>query len=286
MRALNATSAKALRNLGIMVLAGVLTSACAGFGGPIDGEGELTPEERRLRNIESEIERNTRRIDNIGESQLSSQGNMAIADEMRKLRGRVEELNHQLDRTQQRTQQRLNDIESRLIALEGGGGGLSGAGSVTGAAGTSTVVSPGLGGGQDNGGQSASAPAEPDPAEEKAYLEAFDLLKQGKYSDAILGFENVVQNWPNGRYADTALYWAGESHYVQRDYEKALNKFNTLLEQHPNSQRVPDALLKAGFSHEELNRNDKAREMFQRIVDEYPDSSASNLAKQRLERLS
>ncbi|MEQ9736848.1 MAG: tetratricopeptide repeat protein, partial [Algiphilus sp.] len=87
-------------------------------------------------------------------------------------------------------------------------------------------------------------------------------------------------------YADTALYWAGESHYVQRSYEKALQKFQALLEQHPNSRRTPDALLKAGFSYEELNRNDKAREMFQRIVNEYPDASAANLAKQRLERLS
>lgn len=286
MQALNAASTKTIRNLGIMVVAGVLTSACAGFGGPIDGDGELTPEERRLRNIESTIERNTRRIDNLGESQLSSQGNMAIADEMRTLRGRVEELSHQLDRTQQRSQQRLDDIERRLAALESGSGGLSTNGGLSGAGTSSTVVSPGLGGSQDNGTASASAPAEPDPAEEKAYLEAFDLLKQGKYSDAILGFENVVQNWPNGRYADTALYWAGESHYVQRNYQKALDKFNALLEQHPNSQRVPDALLKAGFSYEELNRNDKAREMFQRIVDQHPDSSASNLAKQRLERLS
>lgn len=267
-----------------MVLAGVMTSACTGFGGPINEEGELTPEERRLRSIESSIERNTRRIDNLGESQLSSQGNMAVAEELRQLRGKVEELSHQLDRTQQRTQQRLNDLESRLANAEGGSSGLSGGDSVSGVGGSAPVTSPTMGG---NGGtsQATSTPSQPDPAEEKAYLEAFDLLKQGKYSDAILGFENVVENWPNGRYASTALYWAGESHYVQRDYEKALEKFRSLLENHPNSSRVPDALLKAGFSYEELNQKDKAREMFQRIVDQHPDASAANLAKQRLERL-
>ncbi|MCR9090812.1 tol-pal system protein YbgF [Algiphilus sp.] len=279
------TLSSSWRSLAVVLAAGVLTSACAGFGGPINDDGELSPEERRLRSIESQIERNTRRIDNLGESQLSSQGNMAIADEMRALRGRLEELRHQLDRNQQRNQQRLNDIERRLAAMEGGGNlSMGGGGAAT--AGGSTVVAPGLGDSGASGSQSTAAPAEPDPAEEKAYLEAFELLKQGKYSDAILGFENVVQNWPNGRYADTALYWAGESHYVQRSYEKALQKFQALLEQHPNSRRTPDALLKAGFSYEELNRNDKAREMFQRIVNEYPDASAANLAKQRLERLS
>ncbi len=274
-----------LRSLAVIVAAGVLTSACAGFGGPINEDGELTPEERRLRSIESQLDRNSRRIDNLGESQLSSQGNMAIADEMRKLRGRVEELRHELERSEQRNQQRLNDIERRLAALEGGGGGFSTGGASVGAGSNASVVAPSLDG-SDAAGQGASTPAQPDPAEEKAYLEAFDLLKQGKYSDAILGFENVVQNWPNGRYADTALYWAGESHYVQREYQKALDKFQTLLDQHPNSKRTPDALLKSGFSYEELNRKDKAREMFQRIVNEYPDASAANLAKQRLERLS
>ncbi|MHA7834750.1 MAG: tol-pal system protein YbgF [Algiphilus sp.] len=274
-----------MRSLAVVLAAGVLTSACAGFGGPINEDGELTPEERRLRSIESQLERNSRRIDNLGESQLSSQGNMAIADEMRKLRGRVEELSHQLDRNEQRNQQRLDDIERRLAALEGGGGGLSTGGGAMGAGSSASVVAPSLGG-SESAGQASAQPTQPDPAEEKAYLEAFDLLKQGKYSDAILGFENVVQNWPNGRYADTALYWAGESHYVQRDYQKALDKFQTLLEKHPNSKRTPDALLKSGFSYEELNRKDKAREMFQRIVSEYPDASAANLAKQRLERLS
>jgi len=285
MQPTNAAKISVMRNLGIIVLAGVMTSACTGFGGPINEEGELTPEERRLRSIESSIERNTRRIDNLGESQLSSQGNMAVAEELRELRGQVEELSHQLERTQKRTRQRLNDLESRLANSEGGG---SFSANGSGVGGTSSALSPTLNGSNDNGDSSpsASAPSKPDPAEEKAYLEAFDLLKQGKYSDAILGFENVVENWPKGRYADTALYWAGESHYVQRNYEKALQKFRTLLEQHPNSSRVPDALLKAGFSYEELKRNDKAREMFQRIVDEYPDASAANLAKQRLERLS
>ena len=50
--------------------------------------------------------------------------------------------------------------------------------------------------------------------------------------------------------------------------------------------RRPDALLKAGFALEELERPDEARARFQTIVDEHSDSSAANLARQRLERLS
>ncbi|WP_052367608.1 tol-pal system protein YbgF [Algiphilus aromaticivorans] len=248
-------------------------SGCAGFGGPINEGDEISPEERRLRDIESQLEQNTRRIDNIGDAQLSG-GPMALADEMRALRGEVERLSNTVERLRQRSTSRLDDMERRIAGLEGGERPSARSGGDT-----PDVTTGSLGGG-------SSQPAERDPKEEQAYLKAFDLLKQGNYSDAILGFENVVSNWPDGRYADTALYWAGESHYVQRNYEKALDKFDRLLEDHPGSSRKPDALLKAGFALEELERPEDARKRFQAIVDNHGDSSAANLAKQRLQRLS
>lgn len=262
------------RPLGLAACA-LLIGGCAGFGGPINEGDEISPEERRLRNIESQTEQNTRRIDNIGDAQLSD-GPSALRDEMRALRGQVERLSNTVERLQERSTQRLDDMQRQL---DGGGGGSR---SASGGNDAPDVHTDNLGG---SGGQ-ASAPAERDPREEQAYLKAFDLLKQGNYADAILGFENVVSNWPNGRYTDTALYWAGESHYVQRDYEKALTQFNRLLEDHPDSSRRADALLKTGFALEELGRKEDARARFQTIVDKHGDSSAANLARQRLERLS
>lgn len=255
-------------------------SACAGFGDPINQGDTISPEERRLRDIESKIELNERKLDNIGQAQISQQGPMALADELRELRGEVEKMRFDLDRMEQRNRQLYQDLDRRLVAVEGGtprsrgSDRVSSGGVVSGGDATASAPTP-----------RAPAPSQRDPAEEKAYLAAFDLLKQGEYADAILGFDNVVQNWPNGRYADTALYWSGESHYVQRNYQAALEKFSTLLSQHPGSSRVPDALLKSGFAHEELGQRDKAIERFQTIVDKHGDSSVANLAKQRLQRL-
>lgn len=267
---------QSVRAPAVAALLAVAVSGCAGFGGPINEGDEISPEERRLRDIESQLEQNARRIDNIGDAQLSD-GPGALSDEMRALRGEVERLSNTVERLQQRSTRRLDDMERRLAALEGGEAPRSGS-----SGGTPDVETGALSGG---GGESSRS-TERDPKEEQAYLKAFDLLKQGNYSDAILGFENVVSNWPDGRYADTALYWAGESHYVQRNYEKALDKFNSLIDEHPNSSRKPDALLKAGFALEELERPDDAKKRFQTIVDDHGDSSAANLAKQRLERLS
>ena len=93
----------------------------------------------------------------------------------------------------------------------------------------------------------------------------------------------MLEQWPDGRYADNAQYWIGEGFYVQRQYEAALKQFNTLLQEYPGSSKVPDAMLKIGFSLYELKQTDQARSTLQRIVDEFPDSAAATLAKPRLE---
>lgn len=262
-----------------LVACTLILSACTGFGGPV--QGEISEEERRLRNIESRVDEAHRRVESLSETLLAQQqGPGSVSEELRQLRGEVEQLRHDLDRSSRSARQLYQDLDRRLIALEGGtppdpdrrANRVSGSTDVA-------IVGSGL-------PEPGERPAQTrDPAEETAYMEAFDLLKAGSYQDAVLGFENVVTNWPNGRYTDAALYWSGESHYVLRNYQDALQQFGKLIEEHPGSSRVPDALLKSGFAHEELGQSDRARSAFERIVQEHGDSSAASLAQQRLQRL-
>lgn len=270
------------RQLIVISVCTLSLSACAGFGGPISPEDD--PEEQRLRAIESGLEQTRRRLDSLSDTLVEQGGAGGVSDELRHLRGEVEQLRFELDRSSQRTRQLYQDLDDRLVALEGGTPrARRGDDRVQGSTDVA-IVGSGL---PDAGGApQARRPAERDPKEEEAYMEAFELLKAGKYQDAILGFENVVSNWPNGRYTDTALYWAGESHYVLRNYEDALKKFGRLVEDFPQSSRVPDALLKQGFAYEELGQADNARRAFQRIREEHGQSGAASLAQQRLQRLS
>ena len=90
------------------------------------------------------------------------------------------------------------------------------------------------------------------------YQAAFDLLKDGKYPEAISGFKQFLTTFPNSALADNAQYWLGEAHYVTKQYPDALRDFRTVLEKYPDSRKIPDALLKIGLLQlraEELGRS-------------------------------
>lgn len=239
-------------------------TACADFGGPVNGRsGEPSPEEMRLRRIESGLEQLNRRVESISAVDMAQQLNR-LSEEVRDLRGQVEQLRFDVDKNEQRARELYLDLDRRLQS-------------------GSPAASPGAAAPASSGFNARTAPA--DPAEQSAYNEAFDLLRADKVDAAVAAFRQMLEQWPNGQYADNAQYWIGEGFYVQRQYEAALKQFNTLLQQYPGSSKVPDAMLKIGFSLYELNQTEKARSTLQRIVDEFPDSAAATLAKPRLEQI-
>jgi tol-pal system protein YbgF len=130
----------------------------------------------------------------------------------------------------------------------------------------------------------SASPVDP-AAEQAAYHEAFELLKEGQYDRAAEAFEGLLARNPEGRFADNAQYWLGEARYVTRDFETALREFGTVLERYPTSSKAPDALLKIGFAHYELGRWEQARESLAQVVERYPASTAARLAENRLQRM-
>ncbi|MEN1727568.1 MAG: tol-pal system protein YbgF [Pseudomonadota bacterium] len=94
----------------------------------------------------------------------------------------------------------------------------------------------------------------PGEAEQQAYDAAFSALRATRYADAAEGFSNFLDRWPDSSYAPNAQYWMAETFYVTRDFRTALGFFNELLERYPNSSKQGDALLKIGFSHFELQQ--------------------------------
>lgn len=239
-------------------------SACADFGGPVNGrDGQPSPEEMRLQRIESGLAQLNRRVESMSAVDMAQQLNR-LSEEVRELRGQVEQLRYDVDKNEQRARELYLDLDRRL--QDGGAAPAPSAGPDAPAA---------------SGYGARRAPA--DPAEQQAYNDAFDLLRADKVDAAVTAFRKMLEQWPDGRYADNAQYWIGEGFYVQRQYEAALKQFNTLLQEYPGSSKVPDAMLKIGFSLYELKQTDQARSTLQRIVDEFPDSAAATLAKPRLE---
>jgi tol-pal system protein YbgF len=122
-----------------------------------------------------------------------------------------------------------------------------------------------------------------DPVQLQAeYQQAFNLLRQSRYDQAIRAFQQFLALHPNDRYSDNAQYWLAEAYYVKREFEQALIEYNNVISNFPQSQKVNDALLKIGFTQYELGDMTAARESLQELIDKQPGATVTRLAEERL----
>lgn len=119
-----------------------------------------------------------------------------------------------------------------------------------------------------------SASPRPSAATE-TYLRAFSDFAAGRYSQAIRGFEEFLQHFPDNEYAANAQFWIGECYYAQQDYERAATEFMTMADRYTHSGRSPDALFRAAMSFQRLGRNQQAQDIIGLLRQRYPDSAAA-----------
>jgi len=122
-------------------------------------------------------------------------------------------------------------------------------------------------------------------AEQAAYDAAFELLKQGRYGEAIAAFENMITQYPTGALADDGQYWVGEAWYVTRDYGRALVAFRQVINRYPDSPRLPEAMLKIGYVQTETGAKDQACNTFGDVIARYPGSRVAISAQTRRKKL-
>lgn len=267
---------RAFRNLSPLALA-LLASACASdFGGPISSSANtaLSPQERRLQDVETKTAQIMRRLDSMNLSQ-TDQDVTRIRDEIRFLRGDIEKLRFDLDSRDRSGKEMFANLDRRLQQLEAGSGAAAAPAAAAVVTTTPGTLAP------------AAAPKATvaTPEEERAYLGTFDLLKNGKYDEAIKGFRGMLDQWPQGRYADNGWYWMGEAQMVKRDFTGAASSFQSLVQGFPSSPKMADGLYKLGLAQSELKKTAEARASLQRVIREFPSTNAANLAKQKLDQL-
>lgn len=239
-----------------------------------------------------------------------------LEDEVRQLRGDVERLSHSNKRLRNQQNDLYLDLDKRLRAQEAGlAAGQPGVTilspspttlptatsntaevAVSGTALSSTPaaqvydpVQPAAAAGVDVSAPVSVAPAGNvviNPAQEQAaYKAAFNLLRAGKYDEAILAYSEFLRKFPASKYAANAQYWLGEASYVTRRFPVAIDEFNKVISQYPQSKKLPDAMLKIGYIHYELKALSEARQILTELTRQYPGTTAARLAENRLQRM-
>lgn len=231
--------------------------------------------------LEERVERLERTLNSSALIEMVND-NQKLRRTLQTLQGEVELLRRDVDEIQEHQRELFADIDRRLRELETAPPAL-----------TPAPIAPMAPTDDELSEDSTEADETSSTPEQTAsqgdelldYQAAFALLKAGSYARATEAFQAFLQSYPEGRYADNALYWLGESYYVVRDFEQALPQFQRVVEEHPASPKRPDALLKIGFIYHEQGKLDQARATLQQVIDDFGDTTAAALAKQRLNRL-
>lgn len=225
-----------------------------------------------------------------------------LQDEVRSLRGRLEEQERETEGLRQRQRDQYLDLDQRITGQRGGqppfDAGASGPAVASGvAAGAAAVpagpaadvpeVRPPMETPSDTVGldqpvvQSQALAATPE-AEKAAYDQAFQSLKDLRYADSADQFRAFLDQYPDSDWADNAQYWLGESYYVTKNYALAIESFSQLMERYPDSPKVADAMLKLGYTHYELKQWEQAENALAGVTQQYPGTTVARLAESRL----
>lgn len=199
-----------------------------------------------------------------------SQNQESLQQQLDELRGDIQVLQHNQQLSIKQQRDLYSDLDKRLQKLELG---------LNPAAPTAT------GGETAAPATSTSAGAVTAGGDQAAYQQNFNLLKQGRYQDAINGFTNFIQHYPQSPLVPNAEFWMGEAHYQMSDFQGALVNYQAVVQGYPDSNKAPDALLKLGYSQYELGKFSAARKTLESVIQQYPKNNVAKLARQRLDRM-
>lgn len=195
-----------------------------------------------------------------------------LREELRTLKGRLEETDHLLRRTitafqesEKKKEYRLNGLENRLTKLEQ----------------YIDVNTPVYDSGKT--GKRTSPRAEKEQiSENELYKLAKQAVDRGEFEKARKGFQLLIRKYPHSEHADNSHFWIGETYYRERLYEKAILAYQEVVEKYPVGNKVRASLLKQGFSFFNIGDRANARNILQELVDKYPDSDEAKIAREKL----
>lgn len=230
-----------------------------------------------------------------------------LENEIRRLTGRMEEVNFLLRRTVSRLDKLVVDLDRRFALIEEKKSSVIGSEvpdspfpqSVASIPSTAEATQAGILGtipkdlavtssrdlatAQSQKATDASTFKLPSGTPRSQYEFALSLmLKQQNFSLAEEALKAFLDKHPRDNLASNAQYWLGETHYVRKNYQDAAFAFAEGYQKYPESRKAPDSLLKLGMSLSRMKKSDEACTAFSRFLSKYP--KATDRLKARIDR--
>lgn len=243
--------------------------------------------EKKLEKAQVELQRLSNAVSGGDFQQRLEQVNSEIS----RVTGELEQLEFRVRQHEQQSTQKLEDLEYRIIELEGGDpailfqedapvqpqqhGSLAEPGQPSGGTlGTLTT---------NTTGQTVAAPAA--SAEQAAFDAGVLAAQAGRQSEAKNLLEGFVSRYPDSPLAGEAYHWLGESYLAGGDYQSAASRFLDAATLYPSNAKAPDSLVRLGMTLSLLGQNQVACSTLAEVRQRYPGAASAvqqaNLEAQR-----
>ncbi|WP_336041676.1 YbgF trimerization domain-containing protein [Acinetobacter dispersus] len=235
------------------------------------------------------------------------QKNQKLEEEIRKLRGQLEEHDNAIEQLKKELTNRYTDLDQRLELLSQKidppeeNAEAQDETATTGTASTDTaapVIAP------TAPAQQQTAPAKAQPAadrpsantattsnttnqielEKAAYTVALDAYKQGGAKKAIQPMQNFIKNHPNGIYVGNAYFWLAEFYLAVEpvDYKAAKQNYNIVATRYPNSAKASRAVYQLYSIANEVDKNTALANQYKtKLLSQYPQSEEAKFIQKK-----
>ncbi len=197
-----------------------------------------------------------------------------LQEEVSYLRGQVEEQRYEMKRMRDDARDRYRDLDRRLSNLNQTAAPLPEPASAL------STVSP-------VAVQPVPAPIPaPRLGDQKAYEDAFALVRQKSFDQAVASFSRFLALYPESKLLPNVYYWTGEVHRAKNPADPAAAKeaFSQVVQRFPEHPKAADAYYKLGLTLVDLGERAKAAETMNIVLTQYPEAASARLAADFLAR--
>jgi len=122
-------------------------------------------------------------------------------------------------------------------------------------------------------------------SEDEIYRLAKQAFDQGDSDAARKKFQELIEKYPKSERADNAQFWIGEIYYREKWYEKAILEYQKVIENYPKGNKVPASLLKQGLAFLNLGDKNNSRLILEELIKKHPKSNEAKIAKDKVKSL-
>ena len=117
---------------------------------------------------------------------------------------------------------------------------------------------------------------------DQLYAAAKQAYDNGDFQSALQGFELFSEKFPDSDNADNARFWIGEIYFAEKWYERAILEYEKVIKNFPDGNKVAGAYLKQGLSFEKLGEKANARLILNQLIEKFPESNEASIARKKL----